>query len=106
MKRRRSEHEPTTRGERMARLVVGSLPKEHSRARLHAEVGPQPGGLAPFRFHGCRLEASGIGIRRAVLQLVAATFIGDPGRRQTLLEELNLNQRLRLLIQYLREENG
>jgi Lon protease-like protein len=38
--------------------------------------------------------------------LVAATFIGDPGRRQTLLEELNLNQRLRLLIQYLREENG
>jgi hypothetical protein len=38
--------------------------------------------------------------------LVAATFISGPGRRQRLLEELNLNQRLRLLIQYLRDENG
>src|SRR5262245_3536383 len=31
--------------------------------------------------------------------LVAATFISDPARRQKLLEELDLNQRLRLLIQ-------
>jgi Lon protease-like protein len=38
--------------------------------------------------------------------LVAATFISDPGRRQKLLEELDLNQRLRRLIQYLREEIG
>ena len=38
--------------------------------------------------------------------LVAATFISDPARRQKLLEELDLNQRLRLLIQYLRDENG
>ena len=38
--------------------------------------------------------------------LVAATFITDATRRQQLLEELDLNQRLRLLIQYLREENG
>lgn len=38
--------------------------------------------------------------------LVAATFISEPARRQKLLEELDLNQRLRLLIQYLREENG
>jgi Lon protease-like protein len=38
--------------------------------------------------------------------LVAATFITEPARRQKLLEELDLNQRLRLLIQYLREENG
>ena len=38
--------------------------------------------------------------------LVAATFISDAARRQQLLEELDLNQRLRLLIQYLREENG
>lgn len=36
--------------------------------------------------------------------LIGATFISDPARRQTLLEELDLNQRLRLLIQYLREE--
>jgi Lon protease-like protein len=38
--------------------------------------------------------------------LIASTFIGDATRRQQLLEELDLNQRLRLLIQYLREENG
>ncbi|CAN5421942.1 LON peptidase substrate-binding domain-containing protein [soil metagenome] len=38
--------------------------------------------------------------------LLAATFIGDAVRRQDLLEELDLNQRLRLLIQYLREEVG
>lgn len=38
--------------------------------------------------------------------LMAATFINDPSRRQQLLEELSLNRRLRLLIQYLREETG
>jgi Lon protease-like protein len=38
--------------------------------------------------------------------LMAATFINDPFRRQQLLEELSLNRRLRLLIQYLREETG
>jgi Lon protease-like protein len=38
--------------------------------------------------------------------LIASTFINDTTRRQQLLEELDLNQRLRLLIQYLREENA
>lgn len=38
--------------------------------------------------------------------LMAATFINDPLRRQQLLEELSLPQRLRLVIQYLREETG
>src|SRR5450432_78548 len=38
--------------------------------------------------------------------LLASTFINDVARRQQLLEELDLNQRLRLLIQYLREEGG
>jgi Lon protease-like protein len=38
--------------------------------------------------------------------LMAATFINDPLRRQEVLEELALNQRLRLIIQYLREETG
>ncbi|HEY2800677.1 MAG TPA: LON peptidase substrate-binding domain-containing protein [Chthoniobacterales bacterium] len=38
--------------------------------------------------------------------LIASTFISDVERRQQLLEELDLNQRLRLLIQYLREEGG
>jgi Lon protease-like protein len=38
--------------------------------------------------------------------LMASTFVNDPLRRQHVLEELLLNQRLRLLIQYLREEIG
>jgi hypothetical protein len=38
--------------------------------------------------------------------LVASTFVSDPLRRQRILEELSTNRRLRLLIQYLREENG
>jgi Lon protease-like protein len=38
--------------------------------------------------------------------LMAATFITDPQRKQQLLEELSLTQRLRLVIQYLREESG
>lgn len=36
--------------------------------------------------------------------LMASTFISDPLRKQQVLEELALNQRLRLVIQYLREE--
>lgn len=36
--------------------------------------------------------------------LMASTFINDPMRRQQVLEELSVNQRLRLIIQYLREE--
>jgi Lon protease-like protein len=38
--------------------------------------------------------------------LMAATFITDAIRRQELLDELSLNKRLRLVIQYLREETG
>ena len=38
--------------------------------------------------------------------LIASTFVGDPARRQQLLEELELNQRLRLLIQFLSEESS
>ena len=38
--------------------------------------------------------------------LMAATFVSDPGRRQQLLEELSVEQRLRLVIRYLREETG
>jgi Lon protease-like protein len=38
--------------------------------------------------------------------LMAATFVNDPLRRQRVLEELTVNQRLRLLIQYLRDETG
>lgn len=38
--------------------------------------------------------------------LMASTFISDPLRRQEVLEELSVNERLRLVIQYLREETG
>jgi Lon protease-like protein len=38
--------------------------------------------------------------------LMAATFISDAMRRQQVLEELAVNQRLRLVIKYLREETG
>ncbi|CAN5787422.1 hypothetical protein BH20VER1_BH20VER1_16260 [soil metagenome] len=38
--------------------------------------------------------------------LMAATFISDPARRQQLLEELSLAERLRLVIEFLHEESG
>ena len=38
--------------------------------------------------------------------LMAATFITDPQRRQQLLEELAIDRRLRLVIEYLRDETG
>lgn len=38
--------------------------------------------------------------------LMAATFVNDPTRRQRILEELAVNERLRLVIQYLEEESG
>jgi Lon protease-like protein len=49
---------------------------------------------------------SHLGDMEMLADLMAATFINDPLRRQQLLEELSLNQRLRLLIQFLREETG
>ncbi|MFL6542801.1 MAG: LON peptidase substrate-binding domain-containing protein [Chthoniobacterales bacterium] len=38
--------------------------------------------------------------------LMAATFINDPLRKQQALEEVSVTQRLRLVIQYLHEESG
>jgi Lon protease-like protein len=38
--------------------------------------------------------------------LMASTFVNDPLRRQRLLEERSVNQRLRFLITYLRDEIG
>ena len=38
--------------------------------------------------------------------LMASTFVSDPLRRQRILEERSLNQRLRFLIRYLRDEIG
>lgn len=49
---------------------------------------------------------SDLGDPEMLADLVSATFISDPLRKQRILEELSVNQRLRLLIQYLREETG
>ena len=49
---------------------------------------------------------SRLGDMEMLADLMAATFIHDPLRRQQLLEQLSVNQRLRLVIQYLREETG
>jgi Lon protease-like protein len=49
---------------------------------------------------------SDLGDTEVLADLMAATFINDPLRRQQILEELVVNQRLRLLIQYLRDETG
>ena len=49
---------------------------------------------------------SDLGDPEMLADLVASTFISDPTRRQDVLEELSVNQRLRLMIRYLREEKG
>ncbi len=49
---------------------------------------------------------SDLGDPEMLADLVASTFVSDSLRRQRVLEELSVNQRLRLLIQYLRDENG
>jgi Lon protease-like protein len=49
---------------------------------------------------------SHLGDSEMLADLMAATFINDPLRRQQVLEELAINERLRLVIQYLREETG
>jgi Lon protease-like protein len=49
---------------------------------------------------------SHLGDSEMLADLMAATFINDSLRRQKVLEELAVNQRLRLVIQYLREEIG
>ena len=63
-----------------------------------------------FKSSGRQLPAkvdhylSGLSDLEMLADLMAFTFVTDPLRRQEVLEELSLNQRLRLVIQYLREE--
>ena len=49
---------------------------------------------------------SDLGDPEMLADLVASTFVTDALRRQRVLEELSVNQRLRLLIQYLGDESG
>jgi Lon protease-like protein len=65
-----------------------------------------------FKGNGRQLPAkvdrylSDLGDPEMLADLVASTFISDPLRRQDVLEELSVNQRLRLVIRYLSEEGG
>jgi Lon protease-like protein len=65
-----------------------------------------------FKGEGRQLPAkidrylSDLGDPEMLADLVASTFISDALRRQRVLEELSVQQRLRLLIQYLRDESG
>ncbi len=47
-----------------------------------------------------------LGDLEMLADLIASTFVEDPLRRQNMLEESSLNQRLRLLITYLQDEIG
>ena len=47
-----------------------------------------------------------LGDPEMLADLMAATFVSDPSRRQKLLEELSVSQRLRLVIRDLSEESG
>jgi Lon protease-like protein len=49
---------------------------------------------------------SQLGDVEMLTDLVASTFVNDPLRRQRVLEESSLDQRLRLVITYLRDEIG
>jgi Lon protease-like protein len=67
---------------------------------------------ANLKGHGKELPAkvdrylSDLADPEMLADLVASTFISDPTRRQDVLEELSVNQRLRLMIRYLRDEKG
>lgn len=65
-----------------------------------------------FKGNGRQLPAkidrylSDLGDPEMLADLVASTFVTDTSRRQKILEELSVNQRLRLLIEFLRDESG
>jgi len=69
--------------------LYGSL--KHDRRQLPAKLG---------RY------LSELGDLEMLADLMGSTFVNDPLRRQHLLEERSLNQRLRFLIRYLRDEIG
>src|SRR5947207_8273924 len=49
---------------------------------------------------------SDLGDPEMLADLMASTFVSDPLRRQQVLEELSVNDRLRLVIRYLRDESS
>ncbi len=69
--------------------LYGSL--KHDRRQLPAKLGQYLSELRDLEM---------------LADLMASTFVNDPLRRQRLLEERSLNQRLRFLIRYLGDEIG
>jgi ATP-dependent Lon protease len=86
-------HDPTTvETEALGAKVVelyGSL--KHDRRQLPAKLDQYLSELRDLEM---------------LADLMGSTFVNDPLRRQCLLEERSLNQRLRFLITYLRDEIG
>jgi len=86
-------HDPTTvETEALGAKVVelyGSL--KHDRRQLPAKLDRYLSELRDLEM---------------LADLMGSTFVNDPLRRQRLLEERSLNQRLRFLIRYLRDEIG
>jgi ATP-dependent Lon protease len=86
-------HDPTTvETEALGAKVIelyGSL--KHNRRQLPAKLDRYLSELRDLEM---------------LADLMASTFVNDPLRRQRLLEEHSLNQRLRFLIRYLRDEMG
>lgn len=67
-------------------------------ARLKRKDRPLPEKLDEYLSH---LSDPGV-----LADLLAATFVSDPARRQELLEQLSVVERLRLVNRYLQEETG
>src|SRR5882724_2709897 len=84
MKRRRAKHEPSAGREGLLRVIVASLSEEHPRTGLHAEVRPEPSGLAPLCLHRARMEAGWVRIRRAISQLLPASFVEPEAQYQSI----------------------
>jgi Lon protease-like protein len=87
-----SRDEPTVETEALGAKVIelyGSL--KHDRRQLPAKLDRYLSELRDLEM---------------LADLMASTFVNDSLRRQRLLEECSLNQRLRFLIKYLRDEIG
>ena len=93
-KRRMEEHRPNPAGVLIPRTDFEEFPSEHCSVRA-AFLRQQ------FDTQNRRLIFRGSDADQRI-----ADFVSDAAGRQKLLEELDLNQRLRLLIQYLRKETG
>ena len=92
---------------------IETLPSDNPASLQTAALGAKVLELYErFKGSGRQLPAkvdhylSGLSDPEMLADLMAFTFISDPLRRQEVLEELSINQRLRLVIQYLGEETG